>query len=84
MRCVSCRGTARCAPTPGPAPFCSSGIRVERASNQVIRFERRLPTFELGLKPRPSPLVRDSGYVCGLAFGRLDGRMHPRGTKVWA
>ena len=47
-RCASRRGTARCAPTPGPAPFCSSGICVERASNQVDRLERRLPTSEFG------------------------------------
>ena len=46
------RGTASAAadaPTPGPAPFCSSGIGVERTSNQVTRLERRLPTFEFGL-----------------------------------
>ena len=53
MRCASCRGTASAAadaPTPGPAPFCSSGICVEPASNQVIRLERRLPTFTFGMK----------------------------------
>jgi hypothetical protein len=48
-RCASGRGRARCAPTPAPTRFCFSGMRVERASNQVIRLERRLPTFGFGL-----------------------------------
>ena len=53
MRCASCRRTASAeadAPSPGTALFCSSGICVERASNQVIRLERRLPTLAFGIK----------------------------------
>jgi hypothetical protein len=53
FRCAFCRGTASAAadaPTSRTAPFCSSGICVERASNQVVRLERRLPIFEFGLE----------------------------------
>jgi hypothetical protein len=62
---------ARCAPTPGPAPFCSSSICVERASNQVILLGRRLPTFESGSKRVGKKLPpRAKGSQPAKLFGR--------------
>jgi hypothetical protein len=71
VRRTSCRGTASAAadaPTPDPAPFCSSGICVKRASNQVIRLDRRLPVFEFGFDPCFPPrgliwLIASAGIV---------------------
>ena len=84
MRCASCRGTASAAadaPTPGPAPFCSSGICVKRASNPVIRLHRRLPTFEFGfniltarravMSRLPSLSAFDEGYSFALGCGMV-------------
>jgi hypothetical protein len=93
VRRTSCRGTARCAPRPDPAPFRSSGICVKRASNQVLRLDRRLPTFEFGLKLLSSVFVCPRRHLvsaccarqrsCQLRFPShgLRGSRCPKGTR---
>ena len=80
FRCAFCRGTARCAPTPHPAPFCSSGLCVERAPNQVGRLERRLPIFEFGFNRRSAI------YLSGHRRGRrcLGSDVTEQGEKIFS